>query len=351
VESKVRKDKGKQRKVTSQQLAEGIQEVLPGIKPNKVGRSLKSAVFRELFRKGIFARYQLSQTHFYRLVREYDLLNNETCNKHRLSFSMQYANELWQADTMHGPAIKGADGQWRKTFLIAFIDDASRVITHAEWFYNDNTENLIQAFRCAMFKRGKPERLYLDNGSNYKASEIHRSCLRLEIGIVHTPIRDGAAKGKIERFFRGFRDRFLTVESDFSDLDDLNRRTQEWVEKEYNQSNHKGIGMVPLNRFNLDSSRIVYLSDDEYSQEAFFHEESRHVNKTNCITIHSKSLECPVHLAGKKVEVRFDRTRKDRYVIYFRDKRMGQANPVDLHANARASRKHIDRYVQKGGLL
>ncbi|WP_255417036.1 hypothetical protein [Dyella sp. M7H15-1] len=26
-----------------------------------------------------------------------------------------------------------------------------------------------------------------------------------------TPIRDGAAKGKIERFFRGFRDRFLTL--------------------------------------------------------------------------------------------------------------------------------------------
>jgi len=43
--------------------------------------------------------------------------------------SGSFANELWQADTMYGPSIKQPDGKWRKTFLIAFIDDASRVIT------------------------------------------------------------------------------------------------------------------------------------------------------------------------------------------------------------------------------
>jgi len=61
---------------------------------------------------------------------------------------------------MYGPSIKQSDGKWRKTFLIAFIDDASRVITHAEFFYRDDTANMINAFRTALFKRGKPERLY-----------------------------------------------------------------------------------------------------------------------------------------------------------------------------------------------
>ena len=46
---------------------------------------------------------------------------------------MQYANELWQGDTMYGPSIQHTDGKWKKTFLIAFIDDASRLITHAEF--------------------------------------------------------------------------------------------------------------------------------------------------------------------------------------------------------------------------
>lgn len=343
IESKVRSDKNQSRKVNVSQLAEGIQEVLPLIKPNKVGRSIKTAVYRALLKKGIFNRSQIAPTTFYRMVRENDLLSQETCNKHRLSFAMRYANEMWQADTMYGPAIKAPEGQWKKTYLIAFIDDASRLITHAEWFYHDNTENMIHAFRCAMFKRGKPERVYMDNGSNYKSSEIHKACLRLNIKLSHAPIRDGSAKGKIERFFRGFRDRFLTTEGDFNSLEDLNERTQAWIEQEYNNKLHRGIGMIPLDRFNLDVARVVYFSDDEYSEEAFFHEESRVVNKTNCIAIHKKTLECPAHLAGKKIEVRFDRTRKNRYIVYFRDKRMGEATLINLHANADGIRKHFKK--------
>ena len=132
---------------------------------------------------------------------------------------MRHANELWQGDTMHGPAIKQGDGKWRKTFLITFIDDASRLITHAEFFYRDNTENMINAFRTALYKRGKPERLYFDNGSNYTAKEILQACVRLDIRLSHAPVRDGAAKGKIERFFRGFRDRFLVMNSEFTSID------------------------------------------------------------------------------------------------------------------------------------
>lgn len=58
--------------------------------------------------------------------------------------------------------------------------------------------------------------------------------MRLDIHLSHAPIRDGAAKGKIERFFRGFRDRFLTLHTSFSSLDELNRLTHQWVEEEYN---------------------------------------------------------------------------------------------------------------------
>jgi putative transposase len=342
LEGKRRKDRFQPRKISIAQLAEAIKETLPSINPNKVGRSLKTALYRNMLKRGCFTRSQLAPTTFYRRVRENDLLTPDTIDKIRLSFAMRYANEMWQADTMHGPAIKDHDGKYHKTYLIAFIDDASRLITHSEWYSNDNTTNMVHAFRCAMYKRGKPERLYFDNGSNYKAEEIHKACLRLGIKLSHTPVRDGAAKGKIERFFRGFRDRFLTTESDFKSLEDLNERTREWIENVYNNQQHRGIGMTPLERFNLDHRRIVYLCDDDYSAEAFFFEESRKVNKTNCITIHKKTLECPVYLVGKKIEIRYDRTRKDRYIVYHREKRMGEATPIDLHANADGIRKKID---------
>ena len=235
---------------------------------------------------------------------------------------------------MYGPSIKQVDGKWRKTFLIAFIDDASRVITHGEFFYNDNTDNMIDAFRTALFKRGKPDRLYFDNGSNYKSKEILQACIRLDIHLSHAPVRDGAAKGKIERFFRGFRDRFLVQHLEFTSLETLNEKTHEWIENEYNAKNHTGIQMVPIDRFNLDHSRIKFLTDDEYTEEVFFIEETRKASKTNVFSINSKKYECPVDLREKSIQVRYDRTRRDQFIVYFNGNRMGKASLLDLHFNA-----------------
>lgn len=335
LENKTRSDKDATRKVQVSQLAEAIHEVLPSLANNKVGVIPKSVLYRVLLQRSLFTRSQLAPTTFYRMVRIHQLLDDNAQQKQRLSFAMQFANELWQADTMYGPSVKQADGQWRKTFLIAFIDDASRVITHAEFFYRDNSENMVLAFRSALYKRGKPERLYFDNGANYTSKEIMQACVRLDIHLSHAPIRDGAAKGKIERFFRGFRDRFLTLHPVFTSLDELNRLTHEWVEGEYNSKTHSGIGMVPVDRFNLDRNRVKFLTDDAFSAEVFFVEETRKVSKTNVFSINSQRYECPVDLREKSVDVRYDRMRRDRFIVYFTGQRMGEATLLDLHANAR----------------
>ena len=199
LDNKTRSDKNTYRKIPLNELAEAINEALPTLSRNKGGHLPKMALYRQLLKQNYFQRSQLSQTSFYRMLRDNDLLNTEQTIKLRQSFCMQFANELWQADTMYGPSIKQVDGSWKKTFLIAFIDDASRVITHGEFFYNDNTQNMVEAFRTALFKRGKPERLYFDNGSNYKSKEILQACVRLNILLSHAPVRDGAAKGKIAK--------------------------------------------------------------------------------------------------------------------------------------------------------
>jgi transposase InsO family protein len=335
LENKTRSDKDAYRKVQVNQLAEAMHEVLPTLAHNKVGVIPKSVLYRVLLQKGLFTRSQIAPTTFYRMVRTHHLLDEKTAQKQRLSFAMQFANQLWQADTLYGPTIKQADGQWKKTFLIAFIDDASRVITHAEFFYRDNTENMVTAFRSALYKRGRCERLYFDNGANYTSREILQACVRLDIHLSHAPIRDGAAKGKIERFFRGFRDRFLTLHPSFASLEELNRLTHAWVEGEYNSKFHSGIGMAPIDRFNLDRNRVKFLADDAYSAEVFFIEETRKVSKTNVFSINSLRYECPVDLREKTIQVRYDRMRRDRFVVYFDGQRMGEATVLDLVANAR----------------
>lgn len=334
LDNKTRADKNGYRKIQPNELAEAIHEVLTTMSANKSGVIPKSTLYRQLLQMNFFHRSQLSPTTFYRMIRENDLLQVETTKKLRQSFAMQFANELWQADTMYGPSIKQADGKWRKTFLIAFIDDASRVITHGQFFYRDNADNMIDAFRTALFKRGKPERLYFDNGANYRSKEILQACIRLDIKLSHAPVRDGAAKGKIERFFRGFRDRFLTQHTTFESLDDLNDKTHYWIENEYNTKHHTGIQMIPVDRFNLDRDRISFLTDDEYSAEIFFVEVERKVSKTNVFSINNQRYECPVDLREKTIQVRYDRSRQDRFIVYFADQRMGEANLLDLQFNA-----------------
>ncbi len=338
LDNRTRSDKNRTRKVQVNELAEAINDVIGSFSTNKVGKIPKMALYRRLLERNYFQRSQLSQTTFYRLLRDNDLLTQQSNEKLRRSFCMQYANELWQADTLYGPSIKQPDGRWKKTFLIAFIDDASRVITHAQFFYRDNTVCMIEAFRTALFKRGKPERLYFDNGANYSSKEILQACVRLDIHLSHAPIRDGAAKGKIERFFRGFRDRFLVQHREFTSLKELNDKTGDWIENHYNSQLHSGIQMIPLDRFNLDRGRIKFLTDDEYTEDVFFIEQTRKVSKTNVFSINSQQYECPVDLREKSIQVRFDRNQRDRFIVYFADKRMGQANLLDLHYNAKRHR-------------
>lgn len=340
IDNKVRCDKNINRKVSPEELAEAIKTVLPELSNSKKGRILKSSIYTKLLQKCLFTREQLSKTSFYRIVGVNDLLDPIACKKLRKSFSMVYANDLWQADTMYGPTIKQNDGRYRKTFLIAFIDDASRVITHAEFFYNDNTESMIHAFRMGLYKRGKPERLYFDNGSNYSSKEIHQACIRLNILLTHAPVRDGAAKGKIERFFRGYRDRFLTMHLGFDSLEDLNKKTNDWIEKEYNSSYHSGIQMKPIDRFNIDRDRIKYIHDDEYTKEIFLFETKRKVDKTNVFSLLKLKYECPVDLRKKRVEIRYDRPACKTVIVYFNKKRMGKATLLNLHLNSDGIRKN-----------
>ena len=76
----------------------------------------------------------LSQTTVYRLLHHNNLMNRETpdCSDRR-KFEAELANDIWQSDVMHGPRVKVGD-KMRKAYLIAFLDDHSRLIPHAEFY-------------------------------------------------------------------------------------------------------------------------------------------------------------------------------------------------------------------------
>lgn len=336
---KGRSDKGFLRKVVVEDVLSAVEQVMPLF----YGKSHnKTQIYRACIERGLLQPERIARNTFSRLVNEYDLFkpDSEVVNKHRLAFSKQFANQMWQADTMFGPYLK-INGVGVQSKLICFIDDASRVICHGEFFLQENIDTLIKAFRTALYKRGIPEQLYVDNGSIYSSKEITLICARLGCILCHTPLRDGAAKGKIERFFRNVRENFLIRNLDLSSLESLNRQFTAWVEDEYNAKTHSTLGMKPIDRFGMDLKRIHFLPPNQANDELFYVEETRFVKKDNTFSLKNLRFEAPADLRLRQVQVRFDRSHSFAVIVYYKGQRIGQATQLDAIANDRNPHPNI----------
>jgi transposase InsO family protein len=334
MENKPRSDKGKVRKVVIEDVLDAIRKVLPRLQGKTPSRSL---LYRLCIEESLLTRSQIADTTFRRLVKQYELLKPEAecSNKVRLAFAKAHANEMWQADTLVGPYIQH-EGAHVQTRLIAFLDDASRVCCHGQFFLVENVDTLIEALRAALYKRGVPQSLYVDNGSIYSSKEIIQICARVGCLLVHTPVRDGAAKGKIERFFRTVREQFLSRSLDLSSLEALNRQFIHWVEEHYNAQKHSVLQMTPLDRFALDRSRVRYLPPNQANDEMFFVEEDRTVRADNTFSFKSIRFEAPRHLPDRTIQIRFERkSPTQRVIVFYKGERMGEAKPLDPIANDR----------------
>jgi putative transposase len=336
-----RKDKGHVRKTTPEELLEALNAAKIHFHNR---RTNKRALYRFCIEKGLLQPDRIAQTTFYRFIREYELLAPEDQdNKKRLAFSMPFANQLWQADTMFGPYVDTglSAGSRKQTKLIAFIDDASRVLCHGQFFFDENVDTLVQALRAAFYKRGVPEQLLVDNGSIYCSQEITLICARVGCILRHTAVRDAAAKGKIERFFRRVRDQFLVQKLDLSSLEALNRQFTHWVESNYNASEHDALGMKPIDRFGIDLARIRFLSPSEHNDELFYAEATRKVKKDNTFSFRGRRYESPVDLRDRQIQLRYDRHRTDSAAVflYHKGQRLGAARLLDAVANALQRRK------------
>lgn len=334
MDNQPRSDKGKVRKVSLEDVAEAVRKVLPRVHGKTPSRAL---LYRLCIEEGLLTRSQIAPNTFRRVVKQYELLkpDQDCSNKLRLACAKAHANEMWQADTLYGPFVP-INGTPVQTRLIAFIDDASRVCCHGQFFPAENVDTLIESLRAAFYKRGVPHSLYGDNGSIYSSKAIIQICARAGCLLHHTPVRDGAAKGKIERFFRTVRDQFLARQLDLSSLEALNRQFTVWVEEHYNAQTHSVPGMNPLDRYALDRNRVRFLPPNEANDELFFVQEERHVRADNTFAFQSVRFEAPRHLPDRTIQVRFERKRPtQRVIVYYKGERMGEARPLNPVANDR----------------
>ena len=120
-----------------------------------------TAIYSKLIEGGAINAAETSLSAVQRYIRNNGLKRPPENAQEMKAFEMEFANDCWQADTSQGPVIKIA-GKKSQTFLINFLDDASRLITHAQFYLNDNTINMQDSFKQAIAKFGVPKMLFVD---------------------------------------------------------------------------------------------------------------------------------------------------------------------------------------------
>lgn len=275
-----------------------------------------------------------------RFVKQYDLKGATNPNvRDRKAFEAGASGAFWQADTCYMPEIT-EDGEERRVYCIAIIDDYSRMIVGAGMYYNDNAYNFQKTLRKAVLTYGLPQMLYVDNGSSYSNKQLDKICGSLGIALIHTKPRDGASKGKIERFFLTLKQTWLyTINvKDIKSIAKFDSMLADFL-REYNTTEHSGIKTTPMLRYTKGDNVARPIQSLEWLDDNFHNREERKVARNATIRLDNDIYDAPPDLIGMTVEVRYlPGCTDDTYIVY--DDQRIDLHLTDLNANFKAKRNN-----------
>jgi putative transposase len=186
-------------------------------------------------------------------------------------------------------------------------------VCHAQWYLQEETEDLVHGLSQALQRRGLPRKLMTDNGSAMKGGEFLEGLVRLDIE--HDPTLEYSPyqNGKQERFWQLVEGHLMAMLEGVPDeditLDLLNRATAAWIEEGYNQKRHSEIRTTPVDRY-LNGRRVLRESpSSDEVRNAFRIQVQRSLRRQDgSISIDAHRFEIPSqyrHL--EKVHVRYAR--------------------------------------------
>ena len=292
----------------------------------------------------------------YRLLRRAGLMDRSAehttgQDADRRRFAFEHPGQLWMSDVMHGPAVTLAGSRTRrKAYLIAFLDDATRVVPYCAFTLAESTQAFLPVFKQALMRRGIPQRLYVDNGANYRSQQLALVCAKLGIALIHARPYQPSGKGKQERFFRTVRAQLLPTlsQADTASLEALNRRLWAWVETEYHHHPHRGLdGDTPMDRW--AGARAPRLPEPDLDLDALFlFEAKRRVQRDHTVSLNGTVFEVDAALVGQNVTLRFDPSiPAGRGIEVWHEGRLVvRAKPVDAYANCFVRRRRPTQTIE-----
>lgn len=270
--------------------------------------------------------------------------------KDRKAFEEEFPCSMYQADTCHALYITENNVK-RKAYLYHIVDDYSRLIVGARFFYEDNAYNFQLVLKEAVAKHGICNKLYTDNGGPYLNGQLKLILASLGIIEIHAPVRDGAAKAKVERSFRSIKDTWLNGfdPSEVSSIEELNRLLVDYIRMRNNSVN-RNIGETPMERYSRHIDRIRFPKSREWLDECFMNRIIRKVNNDSTVSIDSVLYDAPMQFIRTKVEIRYlPDDMKNAYILH-KGKRY-PIRPTNKLENSRTKREQLPTidYSLNGG--
>ena len=299
----------------------------------------------------------LNNSTVYRFLHQQQLIHPQVKKPvDRRKFEAELPNDLWQSDVMHGPRVN-VNGKRRKSYLIAILDDHSRLIAHGQFYLSEALRCYLDAFENALAKRGLPRKLYVDNGAAFRSRHLEYICASLGIALIHSKPYTPQGRGKIERYFKTVRAQFLSCFKGQT-LNELNEAFDRWLNDIYHQRKHSSTKQSPFERFaaNLHCLRTAPDNLNDYFRKVA----RRKVNKDRSVTLNGQLFEGPVALIGKRVELLYHESQPQQVEVKYQNKSFGMLAPVNLNVNYRIKRdknnnpqihSNTDRNEYGGGKL
>jgi putative transposase len=243
-------------------------------------------------------------------------------------FERPRVNDLWQGDAMFGPWLPDPDrpGKKRRAHLFCFIDDHSRLVPFAQFFFDEALPRMERVLKVGILRRGLPTAIYVDNGLVYSSTQFGAACATLGIQRIKAAPYSPQGKGKQERFFATLRAQFLPeVEtSDIATLSDLNESLWAWIECVYHHHTHSETKQTPLARFTAGLEH-VRSADPETLRLAFLWREKRKVRRNGTISLQSNIYQVDPALAGRTLTLHYDPFDLSRVELYLEGRHLGTA--------------------------
>lgn len=304
-------------------------------------RMSAAMIYRQLLDDGTFANGECSESTVLRFINQLDSERKVSDVKDMRRYERAHINEVWYGDSCVGPPIKDTDGRKHKVYIIALIDDASRMIVGVNAFYNDNFINLMSVLKSAVSRHGRPKLLSFDNGKPYRNRQMELLSARIAVALNYCEPYTPTSKAKIERWFATLRSQFLASLNmkDIHSLDEFRGSLQAYV-LSYNRHPHSSLqGLSPQDRYFREPEYFRRLPQEEI-ERSFLLEVERRVSADSVIVIDRVEYEVDCRYARQKVRLLYSPDMKEIYLAES-DGTLSEIRLLSKQDNAAVKREKI----------